>query len=99
VVIVPPEGDLEFQWDAEMCWCLIHVTVKIVSGTTQRSVIELGITNGSSQPETVRLGRKEGEARSVSLGHSLRLPFFSSKSRIARFARYADERNVGCVCH
>ena len=34
VVIVPPEGDLEFRWDLEMCWCFIHVTIKLVSGTT-----------------------------------------------------------------
>jgi len=24
VVIVPPEGDLEFWWDSEMYWCFIH---------------------------------------------------------------------------
>ena len=53
VVAILLEGDLEFRWDAEMCWCFIHVTVKLVSGTTHRSVIELSITNGSSQPETV----------------------------------------------
>jgi len=37
VVIVPPEGGLEFRWDSEMCWCFIHVTIKLVSGTTQGS--------------------------------------------------------------
>jgi len=38
-----------------MCWCCIYVTVKLVSGTTQRSVIESCITNvSSSPPETVR---------------------------------------------
>ena len=52
MVIVPPEGGLEFQWDAEMCLYSIHVTV---SGTTQTSVIESCITNvSSSPPETVR---------------------------------------------
>ena len=54
VVIVPPEGDLEFWWDSEMCWCFIHVTIKLVSGTTRRSVIESCITHVSSSPrETV----------------------------------------------
>jgi len=54
VVIVPPEGGLEFRWDSDMCWCFIHVTINLVSGTTQRSVIESCITNVSSSPrETV----------------------------------------------
>ena len=54
VVIVPPEGGLEFGLDSEMCWCFIHVTIKLVSGTTRRSVIESGITHVSSSPrETV----------------------------------------------
>jgi len=30
VVIVPPEGGLEFRWNSEMCWCFIHVTTKLV---------------------------------------------------------------------
>jgi len=51
VVIVPPEGDLKFWWDAEMCWCFIHVTVKLVSGTTQRSVIESCTTNSFFPPK------------------------------------------------
>ena len=25
--IVPPEGDMEFRWDSEMCWCFIHVPI------------------------------------------------------------------------
>jgi len=46
VVIVPPEGDLEFRWDSEMCSCFIHVSIKLVSGiTTQRSVIKSCITH------------------------------------------------------
>jgi len=54
VVIVPPEGGLEFWWDSEMYWCFIHVTIKLVSGTTQRSAIESCITHSSSSPrETV----------------------------------------------
>jgi len=54
VVIVPPEGDWEFRWDSEMCWCFIHVTIKLVSGTTRTSVIESCITQVSSSPrETV----------------------------------------------
>ena len=44
VVIVPPEGDLEFRWDSETCWYFIHVTIKLDPGTTQRSVIESCIT-------------------------------------------------------
>jgi len=40
VVIVPPERNLEFRRDTEMCCCFIYVTVKPVSGTTQRTVIE-----------------------------------------------------------
>jgi len=40
VVIVSLEGDCEFRWDSEMCWCFIHVTIKLFSGTTQRSVME-----------------------------------------------------------
>ena len=55
VVIVPPEGGLEFRWDSEMCWCFIHVTIKLVSGTTQRSVIESCIT---SPRETARGARQ-----------------------------------------
>ena len=59
VVKVPPEGDLEFQWDSEMCRCFIHVTIKLVSGTTQRSVIESCITHVSSSPqETVPRGNR-----------------------------------------
>jgi len=54
VVIVPSEGGLEFRWDSEMCWCFIHVTIKLVLGTTQRSVIESCFTHVSSSPrETV----------------------------------------------
>ena len=54
VVIVPPEGGLEFRWDSAMYWCFIHVTIKLVSGTTQRSVIESRVTHVSSAPrETV----------------------------------------------
>jgi len=54
VVIVPPEGGLEFRWDSEMCWCFVHVTIKLVSGTTQRPVIESCVTHVSSSPrETV----------------------------------------------
>jgi len=33
--IVPLEGHLEFLWDAEKCWCFIHVAVTLVLGTTQ----------------------------------------------------------------
>jgi len=51
VVIVPPEGDLESRWDSEMCWCFIYVTIKLVSGTTQRSVIESCIIHVSSSPQ------------------------------------------------
>ena len=40
VVIVPLEGGLEFRWELEMCWCFIYVTIKLVSGTTRKSVIE-----------------------------------------------------------
>jgi len=55
VVIVPLEGGLEFRWDSEMYLCFIHVTSKLVSGTTRRSVIESCITHVSSSPrETVR---------------------------------------------
>ena len=54
VVIVPPEGNLEFRWDSEMCWCFIHVTINIVSGTTQRCVMESCITHVSSFPPVVR---------------------------------------------
>jgi len=54
VVIVILEGDLEFRWDLEMCWSGIHVTIKLVSETTRRSVIESRITHVSSSPwETV----------------------------------------------
>jgi len=84
VVIVSPEGDLEFrcQWGSEMCCCFIHVTINLVSGTTQRSVIESAITHVSSSPrETVTrelspcgLRLKEDDAKNVSVGHSLRLP-------------------------
>ena len=124
VVIVEQVEDSKFRWDAEMCLCFIHVTFKLVSGTTQRSVIESCIhersviesciTNGSFPPETVGRenflispslqpsyisflyicmyvyrysykgcgvltemdqGCKEGDTPSVSLAHSLRLPF------------------------
>ena len=70
-VVIAPEGDLEFRWDSEMCWSFIHVrvTIKLVLGTTQRSVIEScithvsviesGITHVSSSPrETVRGARQ-----------------------------------------
>ena len=44
VVIVPPEVGLESpggsERDSEMCWCFIRITVRLFSGTTQRSVIE-----------------------------------------------------------
>ena len=54
VVIVPPEGDLKSIWDSEMCSCFIYVTVKLVLGTTRRSVIDSCITHVSSfPPETV----------------------------------------------
>ena len=55
VVIVSPEGDLEFRWDSEMFWCFIYVTIKLVSGTTQRSVIESCITHVSSSPRATVL--------------------------------------------
>jgi len=32
VVMVPPEGVLEYRWDSRKMLCFIHVTVKIVSG-------------------------------------------------------------------
>jgi len=51
LVIVPPEGGLEFRWDSEMCWCFIHVTIKLVMGTTQKSAIESCITHVSSSHE------------------------------------------------
>ena len=57
VVIVPPVGCLEIWWDSEMCWCFIHVTIKLITGMTQRSLIESCITIAhvsSSRPETVR---------------------------------------------
>jgi len=61
VVIVLPEGDLEFRWDSEICWCFIHVTIKLFSGTIQTSVIESCITHVSSSPrETVR-GTQQAE--------------------------------------
>jgi len=55
VVIVPspPEArggfKLEFRWKSEMClWFILwHVTVKLVSGTTQRSVIDSRIAHVS----------------------------------------------------
>jgi len=50
VVIVPLEGGLIFRWDSEMCWCFIHVTIKLVSGMTPRSVIESCITHVSEPP-------------------------------------------------
>jgi len=64
-VIVPPEGDLEFRWDSEseMCWCFIHVMIELISGTTQRSVIESCITHFCCSPrETVR-GARQAEGR------------------------------------
>jgi len=84
VVIVPPEGGLEFRWDSEMCWCFIHITIELVLGTTRRSVIESCITrfllptrNSSTWDLFPRgFGSKEEDATSVSLGLSLRLPFF-----------------------
>jgi len=30
---------VESRWDSETCWCFIHVTVKLVAGSTRRSVI------------------------------------------------------------
>jgi len=62
VAIVPPERDLQNWWDSEMpvCWCFIHVTIKLVSGTTQRSVIESCITYVSSSPrETATVPKRE----------------------------------------
>jgi len=82
---VPPEQGLKFRWDSETCWCFLHVTVKLVSGTTQRSINESCITVthvSSSIRETVRRARtvslwnrgpKEGDAKSVSLSLSLKL--------------------------
>ena len=78
-----------------MCWWFIHVTVKLVSGTTQRSAIEICITNGSSPPETVRCentfslwarGCREGNAQSVSLGHLLR----PSRGNISKEMTYSQ---------
>jgi len=43
-------GGLEYQLDSEMCWIFIHFTIILVSGTTQRSVIESCITRSRRAP-------------------------------------------------
>ena len=38
-------GGLEFRWDSETHWRFVHVTVKLISGKTQRCVMESWITS------------------------------------------------------
>ena len=54
VVIVPPEGGLKSRRDSQ-CWWFIHVTVKLVLGTIQKSVIESWNIHVSSSPQETLL--------------------------------------------
>ena len=99
LVIVPPEGDFEFWWDSDLCWCFIHVTIKLVLGMTRRSVIESKITHVSSSPREkvrreicclVNLDRRKKIRRVCRLDSRCVFLSFSSTDRYLTHIRDSD---------